>query len=86
MKAEKLIIKLSPNERIIAVVPEYSSGPGWSNTPLFVYICDTEDKVRHVCLQPHEQTTRMLTLFQVCAVAHDHMLSAVEAVVYMGPK
>lgn len=82
MKTVNKQIRLAKNERIVAVVPEYASGPGWTNSPLFVYITDTQSNVRSVCLQPGQQTPKMLTLFKVYAVAHEHLLSAVDAIVY----
>lgn len=59
-------IKLHRDERIIAVVPEYSRGPGWSNAPLWVYIAGQGvhgKSLRIECIQPADQTAEMRTLF-----------------------
>lgn len=57
-------LKLKRDERIIAVVPEYAHGPGWSNSPLWVYIAGNGLKtLRTVCIQPHEQTAEQRALF-----------------------
>ena len=51
-------IELHKDERIIAVVPEYASGPGWANKPIWVYIEQSATKrLRTECIQPDEQTT-----------------------------
>ena len=57
-------IELHKDERIIAVVPEYASGPGWANKPIWVYIEQSATKrLRTECIQPDEQTAEMHTLF-----------------------
>lgn len=57
-------IQLSPDEHIIAVVPSFSAGPGWSNQPLWVYIEQSATKkLRTECFQPDEQTPEMHALF-----------------------
>ena len=52
-------IELGPRKYIIAVSPEYASGPGWSNAPTWVYIVGDDDKLRHVCIQPDERTPEL---------------------------
>ena len=70
-------IVLQEGDRIIAVVPEYAKGPGWSNQPLWVHIVDRQNKHRVECLQPNEQTPEMQILFRVCYEAHTSMMYAV---------
>jgi hypothetical protein len=74
-------IRLGKHERIIAVTPEYASGPGWTNRPLWVHIVNYTDKTyRCECLQPEEQTEPMHALFSVGAAAHQSLLGWVEAI------
>ena len=61
-------ITLKRGERVLAVVPEYASGPGWTNTPVWVHIGNIDGTYRSECVQPNEQTAEMLTLF--CVGAH----------------
>ena len=57
-------IQLSPDENIIAVVPAFAAGPGWSNQPLWVYIEQSATKtLRTECIQPEEQSPEMRALF-----------------------
>lgn len=70
-------ITLWPHERIIAVVPEYANGPGWSNQPLWVHIECGNGTIRRECLQPHEQTPEQHTLFQVGATVHQQLVASV---------
>lgn len=64
MNKEK-IIRLSPGERIIAVVPESCAGPGWSNAPTWVYIATNDGKLREECIQPGERSIQLNVLFSV---------------------
>ena len=56
-------IKLEYGERVIAVVPEDASGPGWSNHPISVYIACLDGRLRTEWIQPGERTAELHTLF-----------------------
>lgn len=58
-------IELADGERIIAVVPETCSGPGWINSVVWVHIADKAGKLRTEAIQPNEQTPQLRTLFKV---------------------
>lgn len=62
MKKPKTI-KLHEGERVVAVVPERCAGPGWSNTPVWVYIATNDGRLREECIQPDERTPAMHALF-----------------------
>lgn len=71
-------IKLEADESIIAAVPKICNGPGWTNTPIIVYILNTVTcKCRDVYIQPQDQTAAMQLLFCGCQAAHNAMLNAV---------
>jgi len=73
------MITLSKTEKVLAVVPTYASGPGWSNRLASVYIGDfATSKFRVEYLQPEEQSKGLHTLFDIGAAAHDALISAVE--------
>lgn len=57
-------IKLEPGEYIIAVVPEKAAGPGWANSPTWVYIAGN-GKLRKECIQPNERTDALHALFNI---------------------
>lgn len=64
MKTSKpKVIHLFEDERIIAVIPERCSGPGWGNSPVWVYIAAQAGGLREECIQPSERTSEMNTLF-----------------------
>jgi hypothetical protein len=63
MKPKTKTIKLHEGERVVAVVPERCAGPGWSNTPTWVYIATNDGKMREECIQPNERTHELHALF-----------------------
>lgn len=75
MKPKTII--LAEGERIIAIVPEYRAGPGWSNTPTWVYIDGRDGKLREECIQPDERTPALYTLFSLGASMHCALMDAV---------
>ena len=56
-------IKLAHGERVVAVVPERCSGPGWTNLPTWVYIGTNDGRLRQECIQPEERSPALHTLF-----------------------
>ena len=71
-------IELTQHERILAVVPQFASGPGWSNQIVYVYIEDTRTgRVRTEDIQPHEQSQAMAILFRAGAAMADALVAAV---------
>lgn len=73
-------IKLSQHEDIIAIVPEYCAGPGWSNAVTWVHIVDrATGKHRTEDIQPDERTPEMHHLFRIAASVHDALIAAVPA-------
>lgn len=56
-------IKLTTGERVVAVVPERCAGPGWSNSPVWVYIATNDGRLIKECIQPDERTPQMHALF-----------------------
>lgn len=75
-------ITLAKHERIIAIVPEYCSGPGWSNAIVNAHIVDyatNTHRVEH--LQTDEVPRDMQVLFGVGAKVHDAMLVAIAPIV-----
>jgi hypothetical protein len=71
-------ITLAEHETIIAAVPNYAGGPGWSNTPIWVWVYDWQaHTARQECIQPEDQTSEMHALFPVAAAAHEAMLKTV---------
>jgi hypothetical protein len=61
-------IYLQKNERIVAVVPERVRGPGWSNTPTWVYILDNSGGFRVECVQAEDMSQELMTLFAAGAM------------------
>lgn len=56
-------ITLQYGDRIVGVVPEFASGPGWANQPVWVYIGTNDGRLIVECIQPDEMTAEMRTLF-----------------------
>jgi hypothetical protein len=70
-------IKLEFGERIVAVVPERCSGPGWGNAPTWVFIATNDGRLREECIQPDERTPELHALFS----AGEAMCNALTAAV-----
>ena len=71
------MIHLADGERILAVVPEYCSGPGWTNQLVVVYISTGDLEIRREYIQPEERTPAMHALFSSGAAIQAALLSAV---------
>jgi hypothetical protein len=76
---------LRKDDKIVTAYAEPAAGPGWSNQPLWV-IVRRGGELFEECLQPHEQTAEMLTLYQVSAAAHSAMRGAVSAMLATKPR
>ena len=74
----EILMKLDPTDRIEAVVAEPANGPGWSNTPLWVFVQDCHGKIRRECLQPEEQGDHIRLLYATAAALHDTLKREVE--------
>ena len=70
-------IHLADGERILAVVPEYCSGQGWTNELVIVYISTGEGEIRQEYIQPEERTPTMHALFSSGSAIQAALLSAV---------
>lgn len=72
------IIQLGRSERIVAVVPEESYGPGWANEPTWVYIHDgATGQFRCECIQPEERRDALHFLHESAAAMHRALKDAV---------
>ena len=70
-------IHLADGERILAVVPEYCSGPGWTNELVVVFIATGDWEIRQEYIQPEERTPAMHALFSSGSAIQAALLSAV---------
>lgn len=72
-KARKLPFTIAKDETIVAAVPELCNGPGWRNTPIWVYVLSSDGDIRSECIQPDYQTNTMLDLFKMVAIGQGQM-------------
>ena len=74
----KVQIKLKKYEHIIAVAPEYCSGPGWSNPVLWVYIANGNTHTyRKEAIQPNERNRDQQVLFKAGEAMHQALIGSV---------
>ena len=74
----KVQIKLKKHEHIIAVVPEYCDGPGWSNRVLMVHIADGNSRTyRTEAIQPDERNRDQVVLFKAGEAMHQALVDSV---------
>jgi hypothetical protein len=70
---------LEPEDQVVTVYAEPASGPGWSNTPLWVVVRNRmEGRLRMECVQPEFQTDVMHTLYPISAVVQRQLVREVE--------
>ena len=74
----KVQIKLKKHEHIIAVVPEYCSGPGWFNRVLWVHIADGDTNTfRTEAIQPDDRNRDQVVLFKAGEAKHQALIDSV---------
>ena len=74
----KVQINLKKHEHIIAVVPEYCDGPGWSNRVLWVHIADgNTNTFRTEAIQPDERNRDQVVLFKAGEAMHQALIGSV---------
>ena len=67
-------IPLQRTEKIVAVVPEKVSEPGWSNRVVWVHIVNyATNKYRYVCLQYEDLSAELCAFFDVGAVVCEQL-------------
>jgi hypothetical protein len=71
-------MKRNEHDHIVAVVAEPANGPGWANTPLWVFVQDGSGKIRRECLQPDEQSDSIRVLYATAAAVHGSLVKEVE--------
>lgn len=76
-KPKRKTIGIYPGERIIAVVPDRCSGPGWSNAPTWVYIEQADGMLRTECIQPSERGPDLQALFAAGLAICEAMINSV---------
>jgi len=65
-------------EFLIVAWAEPASGPGWANSPIRAIVQEVGGgPMRHIWLQPDEQTAEMQTLYRINAASTDQMTKAV---------
>lgn len=78
MKPKVITLDKNKGERVIAVVPERVGGPGWSNTPTWVYITDRAGALRTECIQPSERTPQLHALFSSGVAVAAALIGAIQ--------
>lgn len=68
---------LEKGERLLCVLTEVKSGPGWINRPLVCYILTVDRGVRTVYVQPADQTEVQRRLYTIAGLAHTELLLSV---------
>ena len=72
-------LHIRPGDKPVTAWAERSSGPGWSNTLLWVIVRDQSGKLREECLQPEEQSRAVFTLYDTAAALHKALMGGLDA-------
>ena len=80
-----MAVNIAKTDTVIAVVPEYHSGPGWSNYTLRIVVMNESMKLRLEYLQPEEFSAEIQVLFRLGASAHEALHAAVGRLRAKGP-
>lgn len=70
-------VTLEDGERIVAVVPEFCSGPGWQNFVTWLYIQGIDGKSRFTCVQPSERSAELLAIWNIGEVVSRELISSI---------
>ena len=70
-------MKLESTDAIVTAYAEHCSGPGWSNSPVWVIVRDLQGNLRQECIQMRDQTAEMRVLFDSSVAAHVGMCELV---------
>lgn len=73
--------RLAEHEFVVTAYAQRASGPGWSNTPLWVIIQDGNGKLRRECLQPEEQSDTIYILYGISDSVNVQLVNEVERLV-----
>lgn len=66
-------MRLKQGEAIVTAYAQSASGPGWSNTPVWVIVRGADHNLREVCLQPGEQSEAMRFIYAIAAEVNARM-------------
>ena len=64
---------VKPRQTVVTAWAEHCSGPGWSNSVVWVILRDGDGRLTQECLQPGDATSDMLTMFPVSDCANRTM-------------
>ncbi len=70
-------MRLNEGDHIVTAYAEAGSGPGWSNTPVWVVIRSRTHELRIEAIQPGEQSAEILWLYSISQSVHGTMVRAV---------
>lgn len=71
-------IQLARREQVVAVVPEYCGGPGWTNQIINVHIVNTAtNEYRCEFIQPEERTAEQNALFYAGSAMCNSLIASV---------
>lgn len=63
--------KIDKDEHVVCVYPESCAGPGWANQVYWIIVQkDGGGRMRLECIQPHEMTSEMRTVFGALESLH----------------
>lgn len=79
-------LAITEGERILTAYAERATGPGWSNTPVWVIVAGLDGKLRQECLQPEQQTAEMGSLYGIAAEVQRAMSHAARMAVRVKPR
>jgi hypothetical protein len=80
VSSSRLPFLLGEHDHVVTAFAQRASGPGWSNTPLWVIIQDGDGKLRRECLQPDEQSHTMMLLYNLSNSLNSQLTAEVENV------
>ena len=70
-------LHLQEGDRVLCAYAERVNGPGWGNSPLWVFVENRIGTIRCECLQPMEQSLTVLTLYGIAEAVHKALMDGV---------
>lgn len=77
LRVAAAIKDLQPARTVVSVFCEPSSGPRWTNSPVYVVWRDREGGLHEDCILPEDQTMGMKLLYDIASAVHGSLVNEV---------
>lgn len=69
-------------DRVVAVRAEFVAGPGWANSPLWVFIRSRDGQIREEAIQPEQQSESIRAMFAGLSALEDYACAEAQRILF----